>query len=507
MNSVVKIILLVVIAAIVGCSEKPPVEKSLFGEAATTPIYPFVIEGATIVDVNSGRLQQGLAISLKNGRIDQIAPASELTTVAASQRVDASGKYIVPGFMDMHAHPIGLEAPRQGLSLMLANGITGFRQMSGNTDLLRWRNQGDLNPTAYPELLVMPGHILIPQVGDTPEQVRATVQEQKQQGADFIKAVALQRDVYLAALNESAKQQLPLVGHLPEDIDVRTAIAHGMRAIEHLGPDSSLFLSCSTEEEAIRQELAEVPPSLPPALPDFLATLLSPVIERVVKRTLANPQLAKEDRAYDLMQRMVASFDEEKCQQLAAEIAASQLWQVPTLIRLRAMEYGDDQAYRNNENLKYMPPATRELWATVAEDFESTMTAEQRKIMAEFYALQERLVKMFDRSGVKMLAGSDLGGQWLIPGYSLHREFDLLAQAGVNPLKVLQMTTVNAAEFLGREGELGVVAPGAEANLVILSDNPLDSVKHLHSIEGIIRNGAYYNREALLNLKTSATQF
>jgi imidazolonepropionase-like amidohydrolase len=506
MYRAVKVILLLVVAVLIGCTDEPPAESTIFSERTVAGSVPLLIEGATIVDVHTGELLSGLAVSLKGGLIDKIVPVSELDISPATQRIDASGKFIVPGYMDMHAHPLGLENPHSGLALMLANGVTGFRQMSGDAELLALRKQGDINSVDFPELLAMPGRVLIPQIADSPEQARATVRQQKSEGADFIKAVAMQRDVYLAALDEASALGLPFVGHLPEDVSVRSAISHDMRAIEHLGPDSSLFLSCSLEEEEIRQELASVPPALPPALPDFLASLLSPIIDRVIKKTLANPVLVKEERSFELMQRMIDSFDEDKCKQLATDIAVSELWQVPTLIRLRAMEFGDADVYQTNENLKYMPRKTLEFWSSVGEDFESEVTQDQRKILEEFYVLQERLVKIFDQAGVKMLAGSDLGGQWLVPGFSLHQEFELLEQAGVSPLSILQMTTLNAAKFLGREDEFGTVEQGKVANLVMLSQNPLVSSLNLQDISGVFHNGFYLDDAALEALKTKYRQ-
>jgi imidazolonepropionase-like amidohydrolase len=100
-----------------------------------------------------------------------------------------------------------------------------------------------------------------------------------------------------------------------------------------------------------------------------------------------------------------------------------------------------------------------------------------------------------------MLAGSDVGGGWLIPGFSLHQEFDLLAEAGVSPLKVLQMTTLNGAVFLNKETTMGTVDAGKEANLVVLDANPLDSVQNLHRIHAVIRNGHYYSQAELEALK------
>jgi imidazolonepropionase-like amidohydrolase len=129
------------------------------------------------------------------------------------------------------------------------------------------------------------------------------------------------------------------------------------------------------------------------------------------------------------------------------------------------------------------------------------MTPSAKDTMRRLKDLSFRLLKTFDDNGVEMLAGSDYGGGWVIPGISLHQEFDLLAEAGLSPLKVLQMTTINGARFLKREATMGTIAPGKEANLVVLDGNPIESVQNLHRIHAVIRDGRYYSANDLTQMK------
>jgi imidazolonepropionase-like amidohydrolase len=110
------------------------------------------------------------------------------------------------------------------------------------------------------------------------------------------------------------------------------------------------------------------------------------------------------------------------------------------------------------------------------------------------------LTRMFDGAGVRMMAGTDNGNE--VPGQSLHQEFDEVAKAGLSPLKILQMTTLNGAEFLGRTATMGSVAVGKNADLVLLDANPVESVKNLHRIAGVVRAGYYYSRWDLDALKS-----
>jgi imidazolonepropionase-like amidohydrolase len=123
-----------------------------------------------------------------------------------------------------------------------------------------------------------------------------------------------------------------------------------------------------------------------------------------------------------------------------------------------------------------------------------------RKTFAEAYPRQLLLAKRLSDAGVRMLAGSD-GGCMMGPGITLQEEFVELGKAGIAPLKVLQMTTINAAEYLGRTSTMGSVEPGRNADLVLLDADPLERVENLAAIAGVVRAGKYFSRQDLDSLK------
>ena len=102
-----------------------------------------------------------------------------------------------------------------------------------------------------------------------------------------------------------------------------------------------------------------------------------------------------------------------------------------------------------------------------------------------------------------MMAGTDFGGQWIVSGRSLHREFDLLARAGVPPLRILQMATIDPAKFLGREASMGSVEAGRNADLVLLAADPTASVGNLHRVVGVVRAGRYLPQRELEAMSAS----
>ena len=211
-------------------------------------------------------------------------------------------------------------------------------------------------------------------------------------------------------------------------------------------------------------------------------------------------------KAADKTARLVSSFQPEKARKLAVTCAENHTWQCPTLIRNETMQFGDEPRYTQSPDLRYIATAVRQLWSDVARQYAEKLTPAAKETMLRLSDLSLRLVKTFDDNGVEMLAGSDYGGGWVIPGISLHQEFDLLAAAGLSPLKVLQMTTINGARFLKREATMGTVAAGKEANLVLLNANPMDSVQNLHGIHAVIRDGRFYSTDALTQLKERVAQ-
>jgi imidazolonepropionase-like amidohydrolase len=179
---------------------------------------------------------------------------------------------------------------------------------------------------------------------------------------------------------------------------------------------------------------------------------------------------------------------------------------VPTLTRLEAMELGNTPALRDNPDLRYAPAASRTLWRDVGVEFDAKLTPDQRKLLEDLFQSQLRLTGVFNKAGVKMLTGTDFGGQWIVSGFSLHHEFDLLAQAGVSALRVLQMTTLDPARFLQRETIMGTVERGRNADLVLLDADPTKDAANLHRISAVVRSGRYLSRLDLDAIETRARE-
>jgi imidazolonepropionase-like amidohydrolase len=464
--------------------------------AANTP-GNLQIDWGTVVDPRDGSTSANVSIRIQAGRIVEIAAAEEALAYPAAERVDATGKFIVPGYNDMHSHALNLDDPSGSLALMLAEGVTGFRQMSGSPALLEKR-RNDALPigTAAPALLETPGAVLTPLNAPSRKDVVAEVRRQKAQGADFVKMVVANPDVFFAAIEAAVAAGIPILGHLQEGVDAVAAARAGFRSIEHLGPGSSIWLSCSTIGEKLLAEVSDHPVI---KAPPFKIPFIERIAGRRMRNMVVNPAAFTDPGDVARIQRALDTYSPDRATAAAAQLAELGTWQVPTLVRLRSMQYAGAPEYERDESLKYLPADNLKRWRTVTKKF-LTLPAETRATYRDLYPRQLDLAKMFADAGVRMMTGTD-GGSLMAPGTTLRQEFAELTQAGFSPLKILQMTTIDPADYLGRRDTMGTVEPGRNADLVMLDANPLENVDNLHRINAVIRAGRHYSATRLTDLK------
>jgi len=458
------------------------------------------IANVTVVDPRDGSVTAHQDLRIADGRIAGISTTDERDRDPAT--VDGRDRFVVPGFVDMHAHPVNLGDPSPELKLMLAFGITGYRQMSGTPDLLRRRRaSAPLADDDVPKLLATPGTVLTPINAGKPDTAVAEVRRQARDGADFIKAAVITPEVYFAVQAEADRLGLPVAGHLPAGIDVRAASDAGFRSIEHVGPGLGVLSGCSCHEEHLRATTSRSPIKAPP----FKIPFAGKLAEKVIKKLVVNPAQMTDPATLGAIGEAVGSFDEDKARALARQFAANDTWNCPTLIRIKAQQFCDDPAFAADPDLRYVTAKERKAWNAAAAAFHRKFDETQRAVFADQFALQLRMVKILDEEGAPLLAGTDaVGAAWVVAGASLHDEFDLLADAGLSPLRILRTATVDPARFLHRERDAGTVEPGKEADLVLLDGDPTAAVANLHKISAVVRAGRYHDTEALLSLKKQA---
>jgi len=462
----------------------------------TTPL-PILLKNVTIVDTKSGNLLKNMDILVVNGKIRKITPTGQTAAQQDVQVIDASGKYVVPGLINMHMHVIDYPYPSENMAIMLSNGITGFRQMSGSSELLKLRKKHELPiQDQQPAMLGMPGSVLTPVNTHSIKAARGNVNEQKAEGADFIKIGMLSPSIFFATLSEAKRIGIPVLGHVTADANMMAASDSGFRSVEHLGLNYGGLTACSTEESTL---IAIAPKE--PAILHYMPAFMEKLSMKLLQSTLMNPAVGTSDEEYQRISRIVRTFSEAKARKNAKKYLANGTWQCPTLAHLRQYQQAYLPEIKNEPGYKYDNAKREQKHVNVTEKFEKELTPQRKEILTNAYHLQLKLVKIYDEMGLKLLAGTDDQN-----GKSLQLEFEEFAKAGLSPLHILQTATTNAAEFLGRTADMGTVDQGKVADLVLLDANPLQDIRHLRNINAVIRNGYYYSKEELTDLKTKALQ-
>jgi imidazolonepropionase-like amidohydrolase len=197
---------------------------------------------------------------------------------------------------------------------------------------------------------------------------------------------------------------------------------------------------------------------------------------------------------------LLESFSPEKAAALVQRLEHNHTWQCPTF----TSRYGvKERAMRHSEHLDYIAAPIRARWQRGA-DATPAPTGEQQHVAK---MLDEKLLQVagdMHRAGVRFIAGTDVGGAFLVPGFSMHDELAEMVQAGFTPLQALQAATLDAARFLGREKETGSIEKGKVADLVLLDSNPLENISNTRSIDAVVVNGRLLDRKALDSLLAEA---
>jgi hypothetical protein len=446
---------------------------------------PLVLTHVTIVDVTADEPIKAVkfdqAVVITGNRITAIGQASSLKIPSGAQVVDGGGRYLIPGLWDMHVHSLVAGRPDYFFPLFIANGVTGVRDMGGNLpfdQIEKVRDEINSGKVVGPRYGAVAGRILdgpgtrlnVATPVTDPTQAREIVRTFKQGGADFIKVYnLLSRDVYLAIIDEAKKQKLPVAGHVPFELSAAEVSELGQKSIEHV---NDVFISASTDEKQLRQELKE----------KIRSGQLSPRFEMEIK--------------------LAAEYEAKRSKSLFARFVSNGTWQCPTLVVRRPTTFTDTSRLTSDVRMKYIGPMMRRNWEqTFAEPFMSESSQDQRAV-----AFRKTLeaVGAMQRAGVEILAGSDAPNPYVYPGFSLHDELALLVEAGLTPLQALRTATLNPAKYLGLSDSSGTIEKGKLADLVLLDANPVDDIRNTQRIQAVVANGRYFPHDQLRGLFAEA---
>ncbi len=419
--------------------------------ASTTPAT--AADSVAVVDVRlvdglGGPPQENRTILIADGRIVAVTPA-ESPAPKGYRRIDGRGRTLLPGLWDMHVHTLWAEEiPEAFLPRFVGWGVTTVRDMGGDdvgaaAGAAFATAHPDRSPRIYRAGRVLDGPAPVdPSISiavATPQDARAAVARLAEGGADFVKVYTLlPREAFLAAGDEARRRGLKLVGHLPSTASVDDAIAAGMSDIEHMVAETGGYCP-STDRLACE-----------------------PVFDKLI----------------------------------AADIA-----QTPTLLpRLRRADGADHPEWGDDPDLVGLPASVRDYWLGDLRNRRAAAPELTSSRKADFVHETWMASRLIDK-GARILAGSDAGTPFSYPGRSLHEELALLVAAGMSPGEAIAAATSGAATFMGAGGRSGRVAPGYDADLILVDGDPTADIGALRTIVLVIRSGVVLDAATLKEMR------
>ena len=431
-----------------GCSMQP-----------SPPPPELLIRDVTVLSMDDEPPRRN-SILVRGDRVAYVGPTASLPSAPNARVVDGSGRFVIPGLIDMHTHVSKTRG--SSLSLLVSKGVTTVRDLGGDhEELLAWRREIDAGGRIGPQLLIAgpylesssnaarqhatpAGEMVEPvertRVGvATPADADRIISAIAARGVDHLKIrTTSDRETYLAIGAAAKRHGLALSGHIqgysPDDI-----LLSGQTSLEH--------------------------------------GFYPPLDER-------------------------AGVDRRS---LFARLAAAGVVMVPTLVVLENLGTPDDETLKR-QVAEADNPANRGrmLSAYLRAEWREQLAEQGPERRPSYKRLQDssrRDLRDLRAAGVRILAGTDIGVLNIVPGQSLHEELRLLIRdAGLSPLEALRAATRDAAVFLGRGHEIGTIAAGRRADLVLLDADPLADIAHVSRISGVVLRGRLFDQGELTRL-------
>ncbi len=425
------------------CSKDNPVDTPP-GETGPVPEnVSFAFINTNVVPMDVEGIIENQTVIIRDGNISEIVPAGTYSFPDTIPQIDGSGRYLMPGLADMHAHLTNADQSKNDLLLYIANGVTTIRLMWGFTRYLNWRDQVENGTLIGPRIYSaspgfegrstgFSGSVLF----NTPEQARQAVIIQKNRGFDFIKMFnGLTLAEYRAITEEAQAQDIKVIGHVPFAFNIDQVVA-------------------------------------------------SPVPQDCIEHLRGYARLATSTGSW-----ATGTINETTLMRLAEDTRDAGIWHCPTITvdsRMRSQVPG----LSNVPELRFVSPALLN-WlqqpVTQPPNFDSRVSDTNRK----------RAVKIFHDAGVRLLLGTDGAFFWVLPGFGIHEELANFVDAGLTPFQALKTSTVNAADFLETSDQTGSVTVGKQADLILLDGNPLQGVANLKQRAGVMVRGQWFSEETL----------
>ena len=414
---------------------------------------PVAFTHATVIDGRSAapRVEQTVVVS--GTRITAAGPSASVSVPSGARVVNATGKFLIPGLWDMHVHTV-TPAGREMLSLYVANGVTGVRDMASDWPTIKaWRREIAARRLIGPRIVaagpyleggdVPIAHIL----ARTPEEGRRGVDSLIALGVDFVKVHGqLTPETYFAIARRAREKGIPFAGHVSRVVGARAASDSGQRSIEHL---------------------LAIPAPCTPAESVALAPRYS-------------------------VQGALGRCSSEDLSELYARFVRNGTWVTPTFTAQFEVAVWPTHAVPGDTLARYIPDVLRDFTAQIFSMPDSIPPGAD-SVGRAMFAKRLAQVAQMHRAGVGVLTGTDAPLRNSPPGFGLHEELGLLVRGGMTPFEVLRAATYEPARYFGMLDSVGTIEAGRVADLVLLDRSPLDDIANTRAIAGVMANGRWFD--------------
>ena len=404
----------------------------LFSAGAAAQVT--VLSHATLIDGTGAPAQRDVTIVIENGRIRDIGPSAAVAAPANAAVVDLSGKFVVPGIINGHGH-VGPPPRDPQLRQYALYGVTTTTSMYfDQDDIVEFKARQKAGELRGARILTVKYRFMSPPFNPgseakTPEEGRAKVDEIVANGADFVKVwIDAQGGRHPKLSREFCAAVLD------------QARKHGKLTMAHVVElaDARMIVDEGVNILAHNVRDQEIPD-------DFIATL---------------------------KQRNVSV--------------------ISTLAREEALfVFGDRPAFTDNPFFQKGLSAERLALLKTKKREEQAGDPARPRWLRMFDTDKKNLKKLAD-AGVRFGFGTDSGGaldRYFIQGFFEHRQMELMRDAGLTPMQIIQAFSKNNAELLGIDRDFGTLAKGKAADLLVLTRNPLDDITHMRAIEAVYLGG------------------
>jgi imidazolonepropionase-like amidohydrolase len=443
---------------------KPPADKDFI--AYDQPLIAFI--HANIIDGTGAKIMRDQTLVIDKGRVTALGKSSKIKVPQDAKVIDAQGKTLMPGFVMVHEHMFypagGVEYNEMSYSfprLYLAGGTTTMRTAGSmmpyaDINVRDAINAGkvigpDMDVTGPylngPGLPIPAVHVL-----SGPDDAERTVNYWADEGVTSYKAyMQITRDELKRVIDTAHTRKAKVTAHLCS-VTYREAVDMGIDNLEH-----GFFVS----SDFVKDKQADACPKSATVMASL--TAIDPASSEV--KSLMR----------DMIDHHVALTS--------------------TLTVFETMVTGRPKAPQGA--LDAMLPEVRQNYEAA---WRAVQDQRNTKLSRETYRKLAQMEKQYADAGGLLLAGTDPTGYGgVVPGYSSKREIELLMEAGFNFEQAVKVATYNGAKYLGREADVGTLAVGKRADLVVIDGDPSKTTTDIEHMPYVFKNGVGYDTQKIFD--------